>query len=100
MDLEIIWTEPALEAFESAVRYIAERNPTAAEKVRQSILDHVETLSRFPYIGPRYEHDPNGRTREIVCRPYRIFYRVEESVGRVEILTVWHSSRQEPTLPE
>ena len=100
MDLEVVWTDPALADFESAIRYLAERNPAAAEAVRLSILDHVATLARFPFIGPPYERDPTGWAREIVCGSYRIFYRVDEPARRVEILTVWHSSRSEPTLPE
>jgi plasmid stabilization system protein ParE len=35
-----------------------------------------------------------------VCGIYRIFYRVNEGEKKVEILTVWHGSRAEPTLQE
>lgn len=100
MDCQVVWTEPALADFESAVRYLAERNPTAADAVRRSILDHVEALARFPFIGPVYDRDPTGRAREIVCGSYRIFYRVDEDAETVEILTVWHGARSEPTLSE
>jgi len=62
-------------------------------------LESVEVLARFPLIGPAYERDRTGRTREILCRQYRIFYRVIEEKRRVEILTVWHSARREPKLP-
>ena len=72
----------------------------AAESLRLSVLDHVELLARFPFIGPPYERDRTGRAREIQCGVYRIFYRVNEAEKRVEILTVWHGSRSEPTLPE
>ena len=100
MDFEVIWTEPALADFESVVRYVAARNPSAAEGLLVAILEHVELLARFPLIGPVYERDRTGRAREIVCGSYRIFYRVDESAQRVEILTIWHGSRSEPTLPE
>jgi plasmid stabilization system protein ParE len=99
VDFQVVWTDPALADFEAAVRYLAERSPSAAESVRQSILEHVELLARLPFIGPAYEQDRTGRAREIVCGPYRIFYRVDEPNERVEILTVWHGSRSEPTLP-
>jgi plasmid stabilization system protein ParE len=99
MDYEIVWTESAAADLEAIVRYLARRNATAAESVRTGILDHVETLSRFPLIGPVYERERSGRTREIVYRSYRIFYRVEETAHRVEILTVWHGARGEPRLP-
>ncbi|HXJ92674.1 MAG TPA: type II toxin-antitoxin system RelE/ParE family toxin [Terriglobia bacterium] len=35
--------------------------------------------------------------REIVVRPYRIFYDVSEESKSVEILHVWHGARDEPT---
>ena len=99
MDWQVIWTEPAFAAFEEAIRFIAERDPAAAEKLRLSILEHVESLARFPFIGPRYEPDKSSRSREIHCRPYRIFYRLVEAAKKIEVLTVWHSSRLDPDLP-
>ncbi len=100
MDLQVVWAEPAVADLEAIVRYIAQSSPATAERVRSGILECVEILTRLPHIGPVYERDSTGRTREIVYRPYRIFYRVDETAGRVEILTVWHGSRQEPKLPE
>ncbi len=99
MDCEIIWAEPAADALEGIVRHLAQHSESAAEGVRSSILNHVENLARFPFIGPVYERDRSGRTREIVCGSYRIFYRVDETTKRVLILTVWHAARNEPDLP-
>jgi len=59
----------------------------------------VEILATFPHIGPRYPRGRQSRVREIVCRRYRIFYRVIEERKVVEILTVWHGARDEPDLP-
>jgi plasmid stabilization system protein ParE len=98
-EFEIVWTEPALTNLEESVAYLERRSPSAAEKVRTEILEHVETLKSLPFIGPTYPRDRSGRTREIVCRKYRIFYRVHEAVKRVEILAVWYGARQEPELP-
>ena len=67
--------------------------------MRAEILEHVELLSRLPLIGPIYERDRSRRTREILCRNYRIFYRVDDAQRRVEILSVWHGARREPKLP-
>lgn len=99
MDWEIIWTEPAVADLEQIVRTVASQNPTAAESLRIELLESVEVLARFPFIGPTYERDRTGRTREILCRQYRIFYRAIEERRRVEILTLWHSARREPKLP-
>ena len=99
MDWEVIWTEPAVANLEQLLRTAASHSPTAAESLRTEILNSVEVLARFPLIGPTYERDRTGRIREILCRQYRIFYRVQEDRRRVEVLTVWHSARREPKLP-
>ncbi len=96
MDFTIEWTEPATADLEEIVRYSTKRNPSAAERLGAEILQHVEILARFPFIGPVYERDSSGRTRAILCRKYRTFYRVVKDPGRVEILTVWHGFRQDP----
>jgi len=48
-------------------------------------------------IGPPYPRGSRGPLREIVFRDYRIFYDVSEESSSVEILHVWHGSRDEPT---
>lgn len=100
MDFAVVWTEPAVADLEAAVRRVAKDNPTAAEELRTKLFETVEVLQRLPYIGPTYEKDESGRTREVLCRQYRICYRVQEANHRVEILTIWHSSRREPRLPD
>ena len=99
MDFLIDWTEGALQDFEGVVRYVASQNGSAADQLRLDMLDTVETLARFPFIGPVYERDRSGRTREIACRGYRIFYRVDETDRRIQILVIQHGSRREPKLP-
>lgn len=99
MDWEVVWTEPAVADLEQIVRTVASQSQTAAETLRVELLGSVEVLARFPSIGPIYERDRTGRTREILCRQYRIFYRAIEDQRRVEVLTVWHSARREPKLP-
>jgi plasmid stabilization system protein ParE len=99
MDWDVTWTEPAVADLEQIVRAAAQHSPTAAESLRAELLGSVEVLARFPLIGPAYEQDRTGRTRGILCRQYRIFYRAVEEQRRVEILTLWHSARREPKLP-
>jgi plasmid stabilization system protein ParE len=100
MDWQVVWTEPAVADLEQIVRNAASQSPTTAESLRAELLESVEVLARFPLIGPAYERDRTGRVREILCRRYRIFYRVSEEQQRVEILTIWHSARREPKLPD
>ncbi len=99
MEFKIIWTEPALADLETIRDYIATDNTAAAEKVGWDIIRHVELLGNFPHIGPTYPRGSKGNTREIVSGSYRIFYRVKDAEKLVQILTIWHGARDEPTLP-
>jgi toxin ParE1/3/4 len=100
MDFELSWTEPAADELEAIGDYIGQHSPAAAERTITAILNRVELLKTVPLMGRVYSKDPSGRTREVICGNYRIFYRVLEDAGRVEILTVWHSARDEPQLPD
>jgi plasmid stabilization system protein ParE len=52
------------------------------------IVDRTAQLETFPGLGR-----PGGRqgTRELVCPPYIIVYRVKEDVA--EILYIWHGAQ-------
>ena len=62
------------------------------------LLEHVQILTKFPFIGPAYPRGANGPLREIVFRSYRIFYDVSQDRGQVDILHIWHGARGEPVL--
>jgi len=97
MDFKVIWSDQAIADLHELCSYIARDNPEAALRMGQGILDHVEILGRFPFIGPAYPRGAQGPLRQIVFRSYRIFYDVSEDSGRVDILHVWHGAREEPT---
>ena len=97
MDFKIIWSDAAIADLEEIWAHVAQRDPHAPTRIGRSILAHVRVLANFPYIGPAYPRGSRGTLREIVVRPYRIFYDVSEDSQRVEILHVWHGARDEPT---
>ncbi len=98
MDFQIIWTEPAVADLKNICSYIADKDSDAAQRVGEEILNHVEVLSKFPFIGPIYPRGSSGKTREIICGKYRIFYRVNEERKLIEILTIWHGARGTPII--
>jgi toxin ParE1/3/4 len=99
MDFQVAWTDPALADLQEIVAYISVQDSAAAERVGNDIVDHVETLRTFPFIGPTYPRGSHGIRREIVCGNYRIFYRVFEQQKLVEVLTIWHGARGIPKIP-
>lgn len=74
------------------IGYIAQENPTAAEKMKFIIYEAAERLGEMPYINRR------GRvsgTREKIAHPnYIIVYRVTSE--KVEILNIVHSRKNYP----
>ena len=97
MDYKVIWSDAAIEDLKNICSYVARQDSQAARKLGEGILEHVHILSTFPFIGPTYPRGASGPLREIVFRPYRIFYDVSAESCCVEILHVWHGAREEPT---
>lgn len=78
MDFKVIWSAAAISDLRDICAYIAREDPDAALRMGNGILDHVRILAQFPFIGPTYPRGARGPLREIVFRPYRIFYDVSE----------------------
>jgi toxin ParE1/3/4 len=97
MEYKIVWTELALDDLRNICLYISTKDLDSSKKIDEAILSHVEILEKFPFVGPTYPRVSSGQVREIICRKYRIFYRVNEERKVVEILTIWHVSRGKPT---
>jgi toxin ParE1/3/4 len=64
--------------FLAAVRYIAEHNPSAAERFRVRAEKVLRRLEQFPRSGRRLPEFPEIPHREVIVRPYRFFYRIGE----------------------
>ena len=96
MEFQVIWSDAAIADLHDICAYISKDNPQAAYKIGRAILDHARILGSFPLIGPVYPRGARGPLREIVFRSYRIFYDVSEESRSVEILHVWHGTREEP----
>jgi len=84
----IRWTTEAADQLEAIVSHIHKDNPEIARVVAQAILDRVAELQKFPAIGRPGERKG---TRELVCPPYVIVYRLHKDVA--EILHIWHGAQ-------
>ena len=91
--MRVQWTVPALADLDSIQDYIGERNPAAASRLINDILDRADTLlSTNPEIGrPGRIAD----TRELILAgtSYIVAYRLRDTV---EILAVMHGARKWP----
>ncbi|AFY34022.1 type II toxin-antitoxin system RelE/ParE family toxin [Calothrix sp. PCC 7507] len=94
MDYQVILSPKAVHDLESIVRYIALNNPEAAMKLGQRLLEKTRELSQFPFQGQKVPEFDDFNIRQLVVRPYRIVYKVEEDKKQVSIARFWHSSQE------
>jgi len=71
-------------------KFLAERNPDAAESLSREINRKFQNLGDFPFIGRDRSTLAEGM-RSIVTYPYVIFYMVEHD--RIAIVRVLHGRR-------
>lgn len=90
--LPIVWTDEAREDLLAIVRYVAERNPSAAMELGRTIEESTWPLPEHPYL---FRPGLLPGTREIVAhRNYVVVYRVE--LGCIEVLRVLHARQEYP----
>lgn len=90
--LPVTWSASALDNLTDIVTYIAERNPLAADRLKQLIEAAIVPAAEHPYI---YRSGRVPGTREIVVHPnYVLVYRIK--VEAVEVLAVLHARQEYP----
>ena len=81
------------------VRYIAQHNSDAAARLGFELITRAESLTNFPELGRRVPEFNLPDLREIICRSYRIIYRLQHREQRIEIVRFWHGARGFPHIP-
>ena len=94
MAYKILYNEKALGDLEAILDYIRADNPAAAQRFGTALLNHVDLLKNFPYIGSPVAERQG--VRSLVHTPIVIYYHVEENPNVIEILHFWHGSRSDP----
>ena len=90
--LPVLWRTKARSSLALITGYIAERNPIAAQCLKDAIEQSVSNLPQHPYL---YRSGIVAGTREIVVHPnYVVVYRVTASA--IEVINVLHSRQQYP----
>jgi len=99
MGWQVVIAPSAQSDLADIVRYIAQHNSDAAARMGYELIIRAESLADFPEKGrmvPEF-HQPN--LREIVCRSYRIIYRLQINEQRIQIVRFWHGARGFPRIP-
>ena len=93
--MKMKFTPSARGQFLEAIEYIAADNPVAARRVKAKVEKALTRLLTVPAAGRRIPEFPELPHREMVVRPYRIFYRAQGD--NLWVVAVWHSSQQPET---
>ncbi|MBW4691292.1 MAG: type II toxin-antitoxin system RelE/ParE family toxin [Lyngbya sp. HA4199-MV5] len=94
MDYTVILSPKAVGDLETIVRYLSLSNPDAARKVGQRLLGKTKELSQFPFKGQKVPEFDSPNIRQLILKPYRVVYRVEEDKKRISVARFWHSSQE------
>jgi len=90
--LRLVWGAEALGDLQTIIGYIADRDPSAAERLHAAIEHTAEQLPAHPFL---YRPGRVPGTREAVVHPnYILIYRV--GAEAVEVLAVVHARQQYP----
>lgn len=86
------WSEKAIEQYQGAVAWLAERNPAAAEKLAGRVRDAIESLAHRP-IG-RPGHVEGTYEKAVLHTAYLIIYSlVGGPDGQLRILRIYHTAQ-------
>ena len=100
MDYQVRLSRSARADLEDIVRYISIDDSSRALRFGISLIQHTNSLSRFPERGRVVPEFENESIREIIFRAYRIVYRLNHNKRRVEVIRIWHAARGFPKLPQ
>jgi plasmid stabilization system protein ParE len=89
--LTIQYTPPARRQFLDAIRYIKADKPSAAKNFRVKPVRALGRLEDYPDSGRPIPEYPDSEYKQVVVKPYRFFYRVENQV--VWVVGVWHDAQ-------
>lgn len=92
--MQVIWKPQAVKDLEAVEEYFLKVAPEFADILIDEIHLQTDKLKNFPKSGRKVPEINDPAIREVIHRNYRIIYHYLSAEEKVEILTVYHSSRQ------
>jgi toxin ParE1/3/4 len=98
--VKVRFTPTGKRQFLQVIAYLLADRPSAARRFHTRATKVLSRLEKFPASGRRLPEFPGLPYREVIVRPYRFFYRVQDDT--VWVVGVWHSAQlpAEPGAPE
>ncbi len=98
MACQVVWSRTAVEDLREIVQFIALDDPDAAAGLAGRVIGRIEQAAELPLSNRVVPEKADAAIREVILRPYRIVYHVEERREAIHILRVWHAARGVPDL--
>jgi addiction module RelE/StbE family toxin len=98
MGHKVIWTDEAIADLRQIVARIAEDNPAAAVKTGEELIRKSLLLAEHPRMGRMLRESKRDALREIIVRPYRLIYEIDDPSSTVRVRVLWHGARREPEI--
>ena len=91
--MKIIYSQEAIADLIRLRKFIAIKNPQAAQKVAKSIRKGISQLRTFPYLGIEVEQAPNPEMiHDLIIGNYIARYLIHAK--QIYILRVWHHKEE------
>ncbi len=98
MACRIIWSQTAVDDLRQIVEFIARDAAAAAASLADRILRRIERAAELPFSNRAVPEKAEESVREIILRPYRIVYQVDDRRDAIHVLRIWHAARGAPDL--
>ena len=98
MGHKVIWTDEAIADLRQLVARISEDNPAAAVRLGEELIRKSLLLGEHPRLGRMLREPKRDALRELIVRPYRLIYQIDDPASTVKVRVLWHGARQEPEL--
>ncbi len=98
MACRIVWSQQAAEDLRQIVQFIALDDAIAAARLADRILSHIERAAELPFANRAVPEKAEESIREVILRPYRALYQVDNRRDAIHILRIWHAARGIPDI--
>lgn len=92
--MQVIWKPQGVKDLEAIEEYYLKVAPEFADVIIDEIQLQTRKLINSPKSGRKVPEINDATIREVIYRNYRIIYHYSPGEEKIEILTVFHSSRQ------
>jgi plasmid stabilization system protein ParE len=95
---EVNWAEPALEQLREITEYLDEHSPNAALDLHARVHQATQLLGTSPRMGRVVPEFKIEHFREVIVKPYRVMYVVQDDPDTCIIVAVVHGRRDVASL--